>query len=108
MNDDSFTDPREDWSPCSLPELCRRGSLEEYFVVQCVEHGVADVSGPVTEWVFSAPAVLRIHKAWRLHRDLDIQIGSLALILELLEERDQLRQQVAALLQRLQQWEEGS
>lgn len=108
MNDDTFTDPREDQDPCSLPELCRRGSLEEFFVVQCVEHGVADASGPVAEWVFPARAVLRIHKAWRLHRDLDIQIGSLALMLELLEERDQLREQVAVLLQRLQQWEADS
>lgn len=90
----------------SLFELCQRGALEEQFIIACVECGVADaVGGAPPDWVFTATAALRIRKAWRVHRELDVHVDSLALVLELLDERDALRQEVAVLRQRLQQWE---
>jgi hypothetical protein len=49
--------------------------------------------------------LLRIQKAYRLHRDLDIHPASLGLILELLDEREALREEVAMLRRRLSHWE---
>jgi hypothetical protein len=46
-----------------------------------------------------------LRKAHRLHRDLDVHIDSLGLILELLDDRDALHHEVAALRRRLSQWE---
>jgi chaperone modulatory protein CbpM len=90
----------------TLIELCECSALDEQFVIACVEHGVAPTSGTqVVEWIFSQTAVLRLQKAWRLHRDLDLQIDSLPLVLELLDERDQLLQEIAALRQHLRHWE---
>ena len=96
-----------DITECTLQEVCQLGAFDEYFVIQCVEHGIATVSGQQrVEWLFPAHSVLRIRKAWRLHRDLDVHLGSLALLLELLEERDRLHQEVIELRQRLRRWEQ--
>jgi chaperone modulatory protein CbpM len=93
---------------CSLRELCERIALDEQFVIQCVEHGIARVEGQQTvEWTFSTEAVLRIRKAWRLHRDLDLHISSLGLVLELLDDRDTLQQEVLSLRRRLREWEQA-
>jgi chaperone modulatory protein CbpM len=91
---------------CSLDDLCRRTRLDERFVVECVEHGVAHVAGQeALAWRFSMTAILRLQKAWRLHRDLELQVSNLALVLDLLEERDQLLQEIADLRGRLAHWE---
>jgi chaperone modulatory protein CbpM len=95
-----------DWVGCSLIELCQRVPLEEHFVVECVEHGIVQVPGqqPV-EWVFSSTAIRRIQKAHRLYRDLELEINNLALVLDLLDQRDALEQEVRALRGRLSWWE---
>jgi chaperone modulatory protein CbpM len=91
---------------CSLDDLCRRTRLEPPFVIECVEHGVASVTGEeVVAWRFSMTAILRLQKAWRLHRDLELQISNLALVLDLLEEREQLLQELGELRSRLAHWE---
>jgi chaperone modulatory protein CbpM len=91
---------------CSLDDLCRRTRLEERFVIECVEHGVAHAGGQdLVAWRFSMTTILRLQKAWRLHRDLDLQVSSLALVLDLLDERDQLLQEIADLRSRLSRWE---
>jgi chaperone modulatory protein CbpM len=91
---------------CNLDDLCRRTRLDEAFVIECVEHGVAPVSGQeVVAWRFSMTAILRLQKAWRLHRDLELQVSGLALVLDLLEERDQLLQEIEDLRRRLAHWE---
>ena len=90
----------------TLIELCACSALDEQFVVDCVEHGIASSSGTqVVEWTFSQDAVLRLQKAWRLHRDLELQVSSLALVLELIDERDRLLQEIAALRHHLSHWE---
>jgi chaperone modulatory protein CbpM len=91
---------------CNLDDLCRRTRLDERFVIECVEQGVAHVAGQeLVSWRFSMTSILRLQKAWRLHRDLELQVGSLALVLDLLEERDHLLQEIADLRSRLGQWE---
>jgi len=94
-----------EWSSCTLQELCQRIALEEHFIVHCVQQGIAEVSGLQPDWLFSTTAALRIRKAWRLHRDLEVHLDNLVLTLELLDERDQLLQGVATLRQRLAHWE---
>lgn len=107
MIDILYPEAPEDLTVCTLQELCERiAAVDEGFIVQCVEHGIAQVRGAVPEeWRFTSTAVLRIRKAHRLHRDLDLQIDSLGLVLELLDERDSLLQQITTLQRRLQQWE---
>ncbi|MGA0805791.1 MAG: chaperone modulator CbpM [Pseudohongiellaceae bacterium] len=92
---------------CSFEELCQRRLLDADFIVHCVEAGIVDVHAqqPLTEWRFTTQTVLRIERALRLQRDLDMQLQDLALVLDLLDEVQQLREEVVALRRRLQHWE---
>lgn len=110
MNDNDIIsaihDDNEELTFSTLADVCRRTRLEEHFIIECVEHGIAHVSGDASgSWRFSVIAILRLQKAWRLHRDLELQVSSLPLVLDLLEERDQLRQQLDELRARLGHWE---
>ncbi len=92
---------------CSFDELCQRRLLDADFIVQCIEAGIVDmqVDAPQAEWRFSTATVLRIERARRLQQDLDVQLADLALVLDLLDEVQTLRQEVATLRRRLQHWE---
>lgn len=89
----------------SLQQVLSGCQLEVAFVVECVDVGVADARGPQTQWRFNASSRARLLKAWRLHRDLDLQVGALPLVLDLLEEVDSLRHEAEHLRSRLQHWE---
>ena len=94
------------WEGCGLDELCARCALDPQFITLCVEEGIVQVSHDDSrEWTFTAASVLRIRKAWRLHRDLDVRVESLGLVLELLEERGMLEAEITRLRRRLAQWE---
>jgi chaperone modulatory protein CbpM len=92
---------------CSFDELCQRRLLDADFIVQCVEAGIIDVHArlPRADWRFSTQTILRIERAQRLQRDLDVQLQDLALVLDLLDEVQTLREEVVLLRRRLQHWE---
>lgn len=91
----------------SLDELCRRPRLDADFVLQCMEAGIVELQAhePPGRWRFSAAMVLRIERARRLQHDLEVQLNDLALVLDLLDEVESLRGEVASLRRRLQYWE---
>lgn len=91
----------------SLHQLTSASVLEAEFITECVALGLAEVSGEPVEWRFSPPARLRLEKAWRLHRDLEVPPAALPLVLELLDEIDILHAEVAHLRARLRHWEGG-
>lgn len=89
----------------SLQQLTTASALDAAFVEQCVALGLAEVSGAMQEWVFDAATQLRLERAWRLHRDLDLHPSALPLVLELLDEVEALRIEAGQLRARLRQWE---
>jgi hypothetical protein len=68
----------------SLQELSNSSALQPEFIVQCVELGLVDASGVQTQWRFNSDGRFRLQKAWRLHRDLEVQVSALPLVLQLL------------------------
>jgi chaperone modulatory protein CbpM len=94
-----------------LTQLCDLLQIEELHCVELVECGVVEVAGTtVSEWVFDAQAQIRISRAVRLHQDLEIAFSDIAIVLSLLEERDQLRAENLSLKRRLsrfipEQWD---
>lgn len=83
-------------SVLTLTELCRFCSADSAWVVELMEYGVVEpFEGPQTEVRFNAPSVMRAKKARRLERDLGINMAGIALILDLLEERDALKRQLS-------------
>ena len=82
----------------TLAELCRRCQLSAERVMELVDYGVIDASGPEpTRWRFSAVTIVRVQRAQRLQRDLGVNLAGAALALELLDEMQQLRAQLRRL-----------
>lgn len=87
----------------SWQDLCLSAGLEHSILLEVIEHGIASpVSGNDAEtWLFDAGIVNVVKKAGRLRDDLEIEWQAIALILELLQQRDQLQAENAQLRQRL-------
>lgn len=83
-------------------ELCEHMNISAEVICEIVEHGIVTPEGQSpNDWQF-APALVSItRRATRLHRDLGIDWSGVALILDLLEERDNLKSENAMLRQRL-------
>lgn len=91
----------------SLNEICERCSLHAEIIIEMVAYGIITPIEPAQQrWQFSAAALLRLHRAQRLQRDLELNLPGLALSLELLDEVETLRSEIAALKHRLQQLHE--
>lgn len=89
----------------TLSEVCAHCGARVEFIVKLVEYGViAPSKGADAEsWAFDAWALARLKCAFRLHRDLEINLPGLAVSLELLDEVQRLRQQVDLLDGQLKQ-----
>ncbi|MDX1588409.1 MAG: chaperone modulator CbpM [Oleiphilaceae bacterium] len=83
----------------SLHDLCCDGRVSAEFVLELVEYGVLQpLSGrEPREWSFAGEDLVRLHRALRLQRDLQVNLPGLALSLELLEELQGLRRRLADL-----------
>lgn len=80
----------------SLSELTRFCNTTSEWVVRLVEYGVvAPVATAGPEWEFSPPHIARARKAARLMRDLGLNVAGVALVLDLIEERDALARKLA-------------
>ena len=92
-------DPAEaDWlhagSRVTLVELARTSGLPEEVLRELVEYGALEPAEGAGEWCFSAECVVRVRKAARLRNDLELETGSLALVLSFLERIQHLEAQV--------------
>jgi chaperone modulatory protein CbpM len=77
----------------SADELSRTCAVQVQFIVELVQEGVlTPIAGtdPVS-WRFDASGAGRIKVAWRLHRDLGVNLPGAALALDLMDALDQLR-----------------
>ncbi|SER25120.1 chaperone modulatory protein CbpM [Nitrosomonas sp. Nm51] len=79
----------------TLSELCRSCHLTTEQIFELVEHGVIEPQGRLpAHWRFHGINVRRIRRAQRLERDLGVNLAGAALVLDLVEELEQLRQRV--------------
>ena len=80
----------------SLSELTMFCDTNADWVVRLVEHGVVTpVTQTAPEWEFTPPHIARARKAARLMRDLGLNVAGVALVLDLIEERDALARKLA-------------
>jgi chaperone modulatory protein CbpM len=86
----------EECAEMSVTDLTRMVAVEEPRIVEWVEHGVIEVvEMNAAEWRFSGAQLRRARIALRLERDLGVNAAGVALALELLQELEQLRREVA-------------
>ncbi|MDA1370232.1 MAG: chaperone modulatory protein CbpM [Proteobacteria bacterium] len=85
-----------------LRELCEELELSREACVELVEQGIINPPGDEPErWTFDITMVSVVRRAVRLRQDLDLDWSTVALVVSLLEERDQLRTEIQVLQQRL-------
>lgn len=88
--------------PLSLGDLSRACAVRTEVIVELVHEGiVAPRGGPPSQWRFAGEELVRIERALRLQRELDLNLAGTALVIDLLEELRELRSRVRALQQGL-------
>jgi len=83
----------EEESQLTLAELCDRCHIPAESMIELIEHGVISPSEgqSIRQWRFQGSSLVRVDKALRLRRDLNVNLAGAALILELLDELAELR-----------------
>lgn len=78
---------------CSLPEICRLCNISTNMVAEMIDEGLLQPRGlDPMQWRFTAVELRRIQVTLRLQRDLRVNLPGCALVLDLLEELEELRQ----------------
>jgi chaperone modulatory protein CbpM len=81
---------------CTVEELSVACSVDPKWIAELAEHGVIEPIGQDrSDWKFTNLSIVRVAKARRLERDLSLNPASLAIVLDLLDEIDDLRVQLA-------------
>lgn len=90
----------------TIQEVCDNTGLSRETLIEIVEHGIIEPQAQQAgQWLFSNQCLSTLQRACRLHQDLHLNWQGIALILDLLEQRDQLKAENAALRNRLQRFD---
>lgn len=82
----------------TLEDLCQTCNVDAEWIVALVDHGMIEPAGQSRlDWQFESVSVIRVAKAKRLERDLNLNPPGVALVLDLLDEIDQLRSRLRSL-----------
>ena len=82
----------------TLTELCRSCDVPADWIMDLVDHGILDpVGAQSSEWRFHSVSLIRTSKALRLSQDLGVNLSGIALVLDLLEERDKLARRLSVI-----------
>jgi chaperone modulatory protein CbpM len=82
----------DDQTELDLCQLCEVCGVDAERVLEMVAEGVVSPTGTdPRQWRFTGTAVIRVHTALRLQRDLRVNLPGAALALDLLEELAELR-----------------
>ena len=85
----------DEYTRFTLVELCVLGKTSAEWIIELVDEGVLEPEGEtVNDWRFDARALKRLQAVRRLQQDLRINLPGAALVLDLLEEVEKLRQQL--------------
>ena len=80
----------------TLEELCRFCQADKGWVIELVEEGVLEPRGTVVhKWRFEGISIARAKRARRLSRDLGLNAPGVAMVLQLLDERAEIRRRLA-------------
>jgi chaperone modulatory protein CbpM len=82
----------------TLVELCRASGTHAEWIISLVGESIIEPHQPYSQeislWRFSGTSLVRARSAFRLQRDLEINLTGIALVLDLIEELGSLRTQL--------------
>jgi len=87
----------------SVSELCQSQQISEQVIFEVVEYGIATpVAGDTSkEWVFDSNSVHWVKKAIGLNQQLEIDWVAVAMLIELLKQKEQLQRENQSLQHQL-------
>jgi len=86
----------------SIDQLSQATTLSSEMIIEIVEQGIIDPIGESPEhWCFTSQTVAVAKRAFRLHKDLEIDWSGIALAISLIDELQQLREENRQLQRRL-------
>ena len=89
----------------NLNDICDAIELPKQTFIKLVEHGILEPKGEEpAHWSFDLTMVCIAKRAKRLHQDLQLNWAAVAIVVELIEEREQLQAENEVLNQRLQRF----
>lgn len=99
----------EDAAPYGLRDLCELCAVRAEMIAEMIDAGILEPIGTApSEWRFSVTAVVRLQKARRLQRDLDVNLAGIAVALDLLDDLERTRRRVQTLERHLAQLADGA
>ena len=87
----------DDDSCFTLDELSHACSVQTEFIIELIEEGIVEplqLQREQQHWTFTGKSLLRARKARRLQQDLGINLAGAALVLDMMEEIEQLRERL--------------
>ncbi|BCA94517.1 molecular chaperone [Legionella antarctica] len=85
----------EETTTISFNEVCRKYNIPKELLIEMIEQGLFNNQATQIEQVaLDQKALRRLESAFRLHRDLGINLPGVALALELLEEMEEMRNEL--------------
>ncbi len=95
-------------SNVSLSELCQLECIESEIIIEIVEYGIVEpIEGSDTpDWVFETSSVHWIKKAVRLYQDLEIDWVAVALVIDLMQQKESLQRENERFQQQLRRFVE--
>lgn len=90
----------------TVHELCQYDILTHKIIFEIVEHGIASpIEGnELVDWVFDINSVHWLRKAARLHLDLEVDWIAVAMVIDLLQQKEALEKQSEHYKQQLQRF----
>jgi len=85
-------------SSVSFTELCKLHYFSETWLIELVEHGLFQpVAQPIEQTNFDCQMLHRLHAAFRLQRDLELNVSGTVLVMELLDQLETLQAKLQVL-----------
>jgi chaperone modulatory protein CbpM len=90
----------------SFKELCQAGNIKHEWVLEVIDYGIAKPISDSGEgdWYFDISSAIWLKKAVRLHRALEIDWVAVAVIIDLLKQKQALAEENTSLKRQLQRF----
>lgn len=88
----------EESTTYSVTEICHKYHIPKQLMIELVEEGLfPDQTNDIEQLALNPSALRRLETAFRLHRDLEVNLPGVALALQLLDEIEQMRSELSIL-----------
>lgn len=84
-------------------ELCELENIDQEWVIEIIDYGIAKpISGTdKNDWYFDTPSIIWFKKAVRIYNELEVDWGAVAMIIDLLKQKQMLQEENQLLQNRL-------